>query len=99
MSMSFVEAMSCGLPVLVKEDKEKIVHKTIINGTNGFVYTKKAEFAQYLKRMSELSEEQRLRIREGVRRSLIAMEEDNMAQQYLKVYHIAIKKYRSKIYK
>lgn len=99
MSMSFVEAMSCGLPVLVKEDKEGIVHKTITHGVNGFVYKNKQGFAAYLKRFASLNEEERSRIREGVRNSLVTMDAGSMGQQYLKVYNIAIKKYKSKRYK
>ena len=99
MSMSFVEAMACGLPVLVKEDKEMIVHKTITHGVNGFVYKRKLGFAEYLKRFSRLNEEERSRIREAVRHSIVTMDTDNMGQQYLKVYNIAINKYKNKLYK
>ncbi len=99
MSMSFIEAMACGLPVLVKEDKEKIVHKTVQHGVNGFVYDKKSEFARYLKTLASLDEPKRRRIRQIVRDSLVTVDDTNMAQQYVKAYGIAIKKYKHRRYK
>ncbi len=98
-SMSFLEAMGCGLPVLVKEDKEKIVHKTITHGVNGFVYNKKSEFAKYLKTLAGIDESKRRRIRQIVRDSLVTADETSMAQQYVKAYNVAIEKYRRKKYK
>lgn len=98
-SMSFLEAMACGLPVLVKEDKEQIVHKTIKNGVNGFVYRKKSELAKYLKTLSGLDEGKKKRIRQIVRDSLVTENDEEMAQQYIRAYEIAIQKYRKKRYK
>lgn len=98
-SMSFLEAMACGLPVLVKEDKEKIVYKTINNGVNGFVYKKKSEFARYLKTLANLDEAKRKRIRQIVRDSLITRDEDSMAQSYENAYILAMHKYSKKRYK
>lgn len=99
MSMSFIEAMACGLPVLVKEDKEQIVHKTVNHGINGFVFNKKSEFAHYLKTLAGLDETKRRRIRQSVRDSLVTIDDTNMAQQYLKAYRIARAKYQTKKYK
>ena len=93
-SMSFLEAMGCGLPVLVKEDKEKIVDKIIHHGTNGFVFNKKSEFVKYLKTLSMLSENDRKRIRQIVRDSLVTANYSTMAEQYVKAYEIAKIKYR-----
>ena len=95
MSMSFVEAMACGLPVLVKEDKEGIVRSTVSHGVNGFVYSKRSELARYLKKLSSLDDEQRTIIRQSVRDSLVTIDDTHMAQQYLKAYQIAIKKYQA----
>ena len=99
MSMSFVEAMACGLPVLVKEDKEKIVHHTINHGLNGFVYTKNSEFAKYLKTLAGLDEKKRSRIRQLVRDTVITSDSTSMARQYVRAYEIALQKYRNKKYK
>lgn len=98
-SMSFIEAMACGLPVLVKEDKEKIVHKTVKNGVNGFVYNKKAEFAKYLKTLSQLDEKKRRRIKQIVRDSLVTNDDTSMARQYVRAYEIALQKYKHRRFK
>ena len=99
MSMSFVEAMACGLPVLVKEDSEKIVNKTISHGLNGFVYKKNSEFAKYLKTLAGLDEKKRNRIRQLVRDTLITTDRTSMAKQYEKAYEIALIKYNRKKFK
>ena len=99
MSMSFVEAMACGLPVLVKEDKEKIVHHTINHGLNGFVYTKNSEFAKYLKTLAGLDEKKRSMIRQLVRDTLITSNSTSMAKQYVRAYELALQKYKRKQYK
>ena len=52
MSMSFGEAMACGLPVMVKEDNENIAYSMVEDGVNGFVYKNEEEFADYLKTFS-----------------------------------------------
>ena len=99
MSMSFLEAMSCGLPVLVKSDKEQIVQNTIKNGVNGFVYTKKAEFAKYLKTLASLDTAKRKRIKQIVRNSIVTENDEKLAEQYVSVYESAIQKYKKKRYK
>ena len=98
-SMSFLEAMACGLPVLVKEDKEMIVHKTIQHGMNGFVYRKKSEFAKYLKTLAGLDEGKKKRIKQIVRDSLVTEDDTEMAAQYVRAYEIALQKYKNKRFK
>ena len=47
LSMSFAEAMACGLPVLLREDKEKHVYDMFRDGVNGFAYKNEAAVLQY----------------------------------------------------
>lgn len=93
MSMSFGEAMSCGLPVLIKEDKEKIVYEMIQDGVNGFVYKSEEEFAEYLKTFSTLELSKRKRIKNVVRNTISQDSCIEIAKEYIKIYeNIELKK-------
>lgn len=91
MSMSFAEAIACGLPILIKEDKEKFVYHMIKNGVNGFVYTNEADFAEYLKKLSDIDESQRNKIRHVVRHTISNTNGKSMSEQYVKIYSNAVK--------
>ena len=94
MSMSFVEAMSCGLPVLVKEDKEKLVYNMIKDGGNGFVYSDEKSFAEYLKKLTRFTPAERDKLRRAVRASMRDKDSVNMAGCMIKAYEQAIKAFR-----
>lgn len=94
MSMSFVEAMSCGLPVLVKEDKEKLVYNMIKDGGNGFVYSDEKSFADYLKKLTRFTPDERDKLRRSVRASMRDKDAVNMAGCMVKAYEQAIKAFR-----
>ncbi len=96
MSMSFSEAMACGLPVLIKQDKEHFVNTMITNGVNGFVYENEKQFAQYLKTLSNITEEQRIQIKKVVRRTVSANTSKKMAQSYIQIYTDAMRIHRMK---
>ena len=91
MSMSFVEAMSCGLPVLVKEDKEKFAYNMIRDGVNGFVCKNEAGFAKYIKKLSAFKPDEKSQMRRIVRRSMRDTDAEYMAKCTVKVYEQAIK--------
>jgi len=86
MSMSFGEAMSCGLPVLIKEDKEKIVYEMIQDGVNGFVYKTEEEFANYLKIFSTLEPKKIKKIKSIVRNTISTDSCTEMAKKYVNIY-------------
>ncbi len=94
MSMSFVEAMSCGLPVLVKEDKEKFVYNMIKDGGNGFVYSDEKNFLEYLKKLTRFTPAERDQLRRAVRASMKDKDADHMAGCMIKAYEQAIKAYK-----
>ncbi len=89
MSMSFGEAMSCGLPVLIKEDKEKIAYEMIQDGVNGFVYKNEEEFANYLKMFSSLEPKKVNHIKSIVRNTISTDSCTEMAKTYLNIYENA----------
>ncbi len=97
MSMSFVEAMSCGLPVLVKEDKEKFAYNMIKDGVNGFVCKNEAGFAKYLKKLSSFEPHEKRQMRRIVRKSMVDTDAEYMAKCTVKVYEQAIKSFNLNI--
>jgi len=92
MSMSFGEAMSCGLPVLVKEDYENIAYSMVKEGVNGFVYKNREEFANYLKTFSKFDMNEKSNIRKTVRNTIPKNSYISMAEEYTKLYESLIKK-------
>ncbi len=96
LSMSFAEAMACGLPVLVKEDKEKYVYSMIKNNVNGFVYKDERSFTRYLKQLSVFGPEKMDKLKYIVRHSLNNMNCTYMARCMEKVYQSAQDSYHPK---
>lgn len=86
LSMSFAEAMACGLPVLLREDKEKHVYDMFRDGVNGFAYKNEKELVKYLKTLSYFSREKRSRLKYIVRHSLKGLDLPYMAKCMEKVY-------------
>lgn len=94
MSMSVLEAISCGLPVLLKRDK--YTQEIVKEGVNGFTYERATEFGSRMKQLSSLDFDGRRIIRNVVRRSRNDIPEDAMAKQFVAVYEAAAKKYKAK---
>lgn len=95
MSMSFVEAMSCGLPVLVKEDKEKYVYNMINDGVNGFTYKSTGDFAGYLRKIASFGSAKIERMKHIVRSSMKKIDAEYMASCTEKAYRRAAEVYRT----
>lgn len=92
MSMSVVEAISCGLPVLIKKDKEKYVYDMINDGVNGFVYTTQTDFIDKIKKLASFNSEQKKSLKNLVRRSYNDIQNYHMARYTVKSYEQALKK-------
>ena len=92
MSMSFGEAMSCGLPVMVKEDNENIAYSMVRDGVNGFVYKNQEEFANCLKSFSKLDMDEKRKIRKTVRNTVPKDSCESMASEYVKLYQRLLEK-------
>ena len=48
-SMSYLEALSCGLPLVCREDKS--IEGVIFHGENGFIYRTEREFIKYVSKL------------------------------------------------
>lgn len=48
-SMSYLEALSCGLPIVCREDRS--IEGVILHGENGFIYRTENEFIDYVSRL------------------------------------------------
>lgn len=86
MSMSFGEAMSCGLPVMVKYDSENIASSMVQENVNGFVYKNEEEFAKCLKTFANFSTEKKMNIKKVVRNTVPEDSCIEMAKQYVEIY-------------
>lgn len=94
MSMSFVEAMACGLPVLVRADDDGHVKTMIEHNVNGFVFKTREDLAGYLRKLSSLSDEKRAKLRFIVRNSMNKTDSEYMAKRTEKAYLHAVKAMR-----
>ncbi len=90
MSMSVAEAIACGLPVLIKEDKEKYSYDMIINVVNGFVYSSQKDFIRKLKKLASLDEKGKKALKNVVRRSIDNTANYHMARYTIKSYERAV---------
>lgn len=94
MSMSVLEAIACGLPVLLKRDK--YTQEIVKEGVNGFTYERATEFGDRMKQLSSLDLDGRRIIKNVVRRSRNDIPEDTMAKQFIAAYQAAAKKHKIK---
>ncbi|MGN1456792.1 MAG: glycosyltransferase [Acutalibacteraceae bacterium] len=97
MSMSVSEAVACGLPVLIREDKEKYSYSMIQNGVNGFVYITQVDFADRLKKLASMTTAQKHILKNVVRRTLNGTSTETMAKNMLSAYNQAIKIHDKKV--
>ena len=94
MSMSFVEAMACGLPVLVRENEDRHISSMIDHGVNGFIYRSRIDFAKYLRDVEALPADKKAKMRFIVRNSMKRTDALNMARSTENAYLQAQKAFR-----
>lgn len=90
MSMSVLEAIACGLPVLLKRDK--YTRDFVKEGVNGFTYERATEFGDRMKQLSSLDTDGKRIIKNVVRRSRKDIPADSMAKQFIEAYEAAARK-------
>lgn len=84
MSMAVSEAVSCGLPVVIKRDKDNPPY--ITDGVNGFIYRHPRELAEKVKIMSQMTREEISSLKKDVRGSFENINPDRMARYTVRAY-------------
>ncbi|MBP0979827.1 MAG: glycosyltransferase [Oscillospiraceae bacterium] len=89
-SISMLEAMSMGLPVLQRYDE--VNKDQIIEGVNGFTFSDNDSMIECLDKIINLSLEEKINLKRTVRESVIDQGSVNVAENILKKYLILSKK-------
>lgn len=88
-SISMLEGMSSGLPVLhIRDDLNK---GQVIDGVNGFIYDSPQKFKHFIDSFKAMSHDEIQQLREASRNSVKQFGAETLANNLLKVYHIAQK--------
>lgn len=91
-SISMLEAMAMGLPVLQRVDE---VNKDQIEvGKNGYLFNNEKEMYKYLKLLSNLSDEEYKKVKFEVEETVSQKDELEIARKEIKVYEKAIERGR-----
>lgn len=91
-SISMLEAMAMGLPVLQRMDE--INKDQILEGKNGYIFTNETDMYKHLKRLSKLSDEEYSKIKFEVNETVSQKDEKGIAEKELEVYKKAIERGR-----
>ena len=88
-SISMLEAMSMGLPIIQRED---VINKgQVVENVNGFIFTDEATFTEKLDLVYNMSAVDRVELSKRVRNSVIQSNtKNNMAAKIVSVYENAI---------
>lgn len=88
-SISMLEAMSMGLPIIQRED---VINKgQVVENVNGFIFTDESTFAEKLDLVYNMSAVDRVELSKRVRNSVIQSNtKNNMAAKIVSVYENAI---------
>lgn len=91
-SISMLEAMAMGLPVLQRMDE--INKDQILEGKNGYIFYDEKDMYKHLKRLSTLDNEQYKKIKFEVEETVSQKDEKGIAQKEIEVYKKAIERAR-----
>ena len=91
-SISMLEGMACGLPVLQIVDP--LNEGQVRNGVNGYIFRNGQEMAEKIHLLRNLTPEQRTALSQSARSSVAQSGAVNLAQYVLKVYEEALQKKR-----
>jgi 1,2-diacylglycerol 3-alpha-glucosyltransferase len=87
-SMSMLEAMAAGLPVLQRLDE--LNQEQIVDGVNGYKFRTEEEMAGYLRQFRRLTPEAWAAFRRSTVDSVKALGDERLARELLQVYESAI---------
>ncbi len=88
-SVSMLEAMAAGLPVLQRLDQQNL--SQIEEGVNGYIYTDTADFKEKLQRILKMSPEEVCEFQRKTADSMKAHGKEDLAEKILAVYEAAIR--------
>ena len=91
-SISMLEAMAMGLPVLQRMDE--INKDQIVEGKNGYIFYDENDMYKHLKKLSSYSEEEYKKIKFEVEETVSQKDETGIAKKELEVYKKAIERGR-----
>lgn len=93
-SISMLEAMSMGLPVL--HIKDELNQGQVEHGINGFIYNNKEELYQYLNEYLNMSKEEQARIQQSTIDIANKRGADSLASNLLEIYSQCLKQEQNK---
>ncbi len=91
-SISMLEAMAMGLPVLQRMDE--INKDQILEGKNGYIFYDEKDMYKHLKNLSKLNDEQYRKIKFEVEETVSQKDEKGIAKKELEVYKKAMERAR-----
>ena len=91
-SISMLEAMAMGLPVLQRMDE--VNKDQILEGKNGYIFFNENDMYKHLKRLSEYTEDECKKIRFEVEETVCQKDETGIAKKELEVYKKAMERGR-----
>ncbi len=91
-SISMLEAMAMGLPVLQRMDE--VNKDQIVEGKNGYIFFNQDDMYKHLKRLSKYSDDEYKKIKFEVEETVSQKDEQGIAQKELEVYKKAMERGR-----
>lgn len=91
-SISMLEAMAMGLPVLQRMDE--VNKDQILEGKNGYIFFNENDMYKHLKKLSEYTEDEYKKIRFEVEETVCQKDETGIAKKELEVYEKAMERGR-----
>ncbi|WP_312693055.1 glycosyltransferase [Caproiciproducens sp.] len=89
-----VEAIACGIPVLLKKGSANA--DLITEGVNGFTYGEPAEFGQLVKKLAKMDSEGEVLMKKLVSKTAAALTDINQAKAFVSCYELAVEKHKNR---